>query len=60
MAAQGKCYEPENKWKCTETERERMTGELMGLNDTELHYINFGDETDSDNAGKESNEDFVY
>ena len=37
-----------------------MTGELMGLNDTELHYINFGDETDSDNAGKESNEDFVY
>ena len=27
-----------------------MSGDLMELNDTELIYINFGDETDSDNT----------
>ena len=43
------CYEPENKRKCTEPERERMSGDLMELNDTDPNYINFGDETDSDN-----------
>ena len=50
MVAPGECYEPENKKKCTEPERERISGDLMGLNDTELNYINFGDETDSDNT----------
>ena len=50
MVAPGECYEPENKQKCTEPERERMSGDLMELNDTELNYINFGDETDSDNT----------
>ena len=49
MVTPGECYEPENKRKCTEPERERMSGDLMELNDTELNYINFGDETDSDN-----------
>ena len=49
-AAPGKCYEPENNRKCTEPEREKMSGDLMELNDTELIYINFGDETDSDNT----------
>ena len=44
------CYEPENKRKCTEPERERMIGDLMELNATELNYINFGDETDSDDT----------
>ena len=53
MIAPGECYEPENKRKCTEPKRERMSGDLMELNDTELNYINFGDETDSD-------EDFVF
>ena len=50
MVAPGECYEPENKKKCTEPERERISGDLMGLNDTELNYINLGDETDSDNT----------
>ena len=50
MVAPGECYEPENKKKCTEPERERISGDLMGLNDTELNYINFVDETDSDNT----------
>ena len=45
MVAPGECYEPENKKKCTEPERERVSGDLTGLNDTELNYINFGDET---------------
>ena len=27
-----------------------MSRDLMELNDTELNYINFGDETDSDNT----------
>ena len=43
------CCELENKRKCTEPERERMSGNLMELNDTDPNYINFGDETDSDN-----------
>ena len=49
MVAPGECYEPENKRKCTEPERERMSGELMELNDTELNYLNFGDKTDYNN-----------
>ena len=54
------CYEPENKEKCTEPERERMSGDLIGLNDSELNYINFGDETDWNNASNDSDEDFVF
>ena len=46
MVAPRECYEPENKRKYTEPERERMSGELMELNDTELNYLNFGDKTD--------------
>ena len=50
MVAPGQCYESENKRKCTEPESERMSSDLMELNDTELKYINFGDETDSGNT----------
>ena len=57
MAAPRECYEPENKRKCTEPERERMSGDLMELIDTDLNYINFGDEMDSDNASNGSDED---
>ena len=46
MVAPGECYEPENKRKCSEPERERMSGELMELNDTELNYLNFDDKAD--------------
>ena len=48
MVALREYYEPENKRKSTELERERMSGDLMELNDTELNYVNFGDETGSD------------
>ena len=50
MVAPRECYEPENKRKYTEPERERMSDDLMELNNTELNYKNFGDETDSDNT----------
>ena len=59
MGATRECYEPENKRTCTEPERERMSDDLMKLNDTELIHINFGDKTDSDNASNDSDEDFV-
>ena len=59
MAATPECYEPENKRKFTEPERERMSDDLMELNDTELILINFGDKTDSDNGSNGSDEDFV-
>ena len=59
MAATRECYEPENKRKCTEQERERMSDDLMELNDTELNHMHFGDETDSDNASNYSDIDFV-
>ena len=51
MVAPGECYEPENKRKYNEPEREKMSGDLMELNDTELNYINdeTKDETDSYN-----------
>ena len=52
MVAPRECYELENKRKCTEQERERMSSDLTELNDTELNYINFGDETDSDNTNR--------
>ena len=51
------CYEPINEQKCTEPERERLSDDLMELNDTELNYIYF--DTDSDDASRISDEDFV-
>ena len=57
MAALRECYEPESKWKCAELERERMSDDLVELIDTELSYINFGDEMDSDNTSNDSDED---
>ena len=57
VAAPRKCYEPENKRKCTETERERMSDDLMELTDKELNYIYF--EKDSDDASNKSDEYFV-
>ena len=33
--------------------------DLIELNDTDLNYIFFGDETHSDNASNDSDEDFV-
>ena len=50
MVAPEEWYEPENKRRCTEPESERMSGDLMELDDMKLNYINFGDETDSDNT----------
>ena len=46
------CYEIKNKRKCTELGRERMSDDLLELNDMELNYIYFGDETDCDDASK--------
>ena len=37
MDAPRECYEPEDKRKFTEPERERMSGDFMDLNDTELN-----------------------
>ena len=53
------CYELKNKWKCTEPERKRMSNGLMELHDAELNYIYLCDETDSDDASKNSDEDFL-
>ena len=41
-----KCYKPENKRKCIEPERDRISDDLMELNDTALNHIYF--EMDSD------------
>ena len=59
IAATRECYEPENKQKYNEPERERMSDDLIELNDTELNHINFGDRTNSDNPSYDSGEDFV-
>ena len=48
------CYEIKNKRKCTELGRERMSNDLVELNDVKLNYINFGDEADYDDASKNS------
>ena len=37
MVAPGECYKTEDKRKYTEPEMERMSGNLMELNDTELN-----------------------
>ena len=57
MAAPRECYEPENKRKCTELGRQKMSDDSMELNDTELNYIYF--KRDSDNASNKLNENFV-
>ena len=36
-----------------------MSNDLMELNDVELNYIYFGDETDSDDASENLVEDFA-
>ena len=48
------CYELKNKWKCTELGRERMSNDFMELNDMELNYIYFSDETCSDDTSKKT------
>ena len=53
------CYEIQNKWKCTELGRERMSDDLMELNDMGLNYIYFGEETDSNDASNNLDEDFA-
>ena len=57
MAALREYYEPENRRKCTELERQKMRDDLMELNDTELNYIYF--ETDSDDTNNKSDENFL-
>ena len=57
VTAPRECYDPENKQKSTEPERERMSNDLMELNDAELNYIFF--ETDSDYASNRSDKNFV-
>ena len=37
MATSRESYEPENKRKCTEPKMERLSGDLIELNDTELN-----------------------
>ena len=53
------CKEFKNKRKHTELRRERMSNDLMELNDVELNYRYFGDETDSDDASENLVEDFA-
>ena len=51
------CYEIKNKQKRSELGKERMSDDLMELNDMELNYIYFGDETGSDDANNNFHED---
>ena len=53
------CYERKNKRKVTELGRERMSDDFMELNDMELNYIYFGDETDSNDASNNLDKDFA-
>ena len=46
------CCELTNKRKCNELGRERMSNDFMELNDMELNYIYFSDETCSDDTSK--------
>ena len=52
-------YEPKIKQKCTELEKQNTSDDLLELNDTELNYIYFGDETNSGDAKNNSDEDSV-
>ena len=58
VAAPRECYEPENKRKCTEPGRQRMSDDLMELNDTELNYVYF--KRYSDDASNKVNETLSY
>ena len=51
------CYEIKNKRKCNELGRERMSDDFMELNYIKLNYIYFGDETDSNDASNNLDED---
>ena len=51
------CYEIKNKQKCNELGRERMSDDFMELNYIKLNYIYFGDETDSNDASNNLDED---
>ena len=60
------CHEIKNKPKFTELGRERMSDDFMELNDMELNYgdeiifliiLYFGDETDSNDASNNLDED---
>ena len=51
------CYELKNKRKCNELGRERMSDDFMELNYIKLNYIYFGDETDSNDASNNLDED---
>ena len=62
------CYELKNKPKFTELGRERMSDDFMELNDMELNsgdeitfliILYFGDETDSNDASNNLDEDFA-
>ena len=53
------CYEIKNKRKCNELGRERMSDDFMELNYIKLNYIYFGDETDSNDASNNLDEDFA-
>ena len=46
------CYELKNERKCNELGKERMSDDFMELNDMELNYMYFGDETSSDDTSK--------
>ena len=51
------CYEIKNKRKFNELGRERMSDDFMELNYIKLNYIYFGDETDSNDASNNLDED---
>ena len=53
------CCEPKNKRRCTEPEKERMSSDLMELNNTELNYMYCDYKTDPDDASNDSDEDFI-
>ena len=53
------CYEIKNKGKRSGLGRERMSDDLMELNDVELTYIYFGGETDSNDSSNNLDEDFA-
>ena len=50
-------YEIKDKRKCNELGRERMSDDFMELNYVKLNYIYFGDETDSNDASNNLDED---
>ena len=54
------CYELKNKRKCNELGKERMNDDFMELNDMELNYMYFGDETSSDDTSKSTKCGFFF